>query len=119
MFLFEWPGKGLRLNGQGTTNSSTTDKPALQSKKNYHEKLVKGRMSRRPAIIYATAFASSLITFLASYFSLVWILVRYKTWRLGHPNPFVIGPTMDAAMGALLVAVIVFWLVVKWAQENQ
>lgn len=75
-------------------------------------------MSRRPAVIYGTAFALSLVTILACYFPLVRLLIRYQTWRLGHPNPFVIGPSLDAIFCSLLVAVIVFWLVVKRAKQD-
>jgi len=76
-------------------------------------------MSRRPAVIYGTAFALSLVALLVSYFPFVWLLIRYQTWRLGHPNPFVIGPELDAIWCSLLAGVIVFWFVVKRAKRNR
>jgi hypothetical protein len=48
-------------------------------------------MTRRPAVHYGVSFALSLLTFAASYEPFVWLLIRYQTWRLGHPNPFAFG----------------------------
>ena len=76
-------------------------------------------MSRRPAIVYGTAFGLSVLTLLVGYFPFVWLLIRYQTWRLGHPNPFVIGPDMDAIWCSFLAVGIVFWLAVKWAKGNR
>jgi len=75
-------------------------------------------LSSRSAIIYGTAFALSFLTLLVSYFPFVWLLIRYQTWRLRHPNPFVIGPAMDAIWCSFLTAMIVFCLFVKWAKRN-
>jgi hypothetical protein len=75
-------------------------------------------MSHRPAVIYGTALALSLLTFLVSYFPFVWLLQHIQTWRLGHPNPIDIGPAMDGILFSFLAAVIAFWLVVKWAKRN-
>ena len=76
-------------------------------------------MSRRSAVIYGMAFALSLVTLVVSYVPFEWLLIRFQTWRLGHPNPFVIGPAIDAVWCSLLAAVIVFWLVVKRAKRNR
>jgi hypothetical protein len=76
-------------------------------------------MPRRLGVIYGTAFALSLVTLLATYFPFVWLLIRLQTWRLGHPNPFAIGPAVDAVWCSVLVAMVVFWLVVKRAKRNQ
>jgi|HubBroStandDraft_6_1064221.scaffolds.fasta_scaffold05688_2 hypothetical protein len=75
-------------------------------------------MSRRPVIIYGTALALSTATLFVSYVTFRWLLIRYQTWQLGHPNPFVIGPELDAIVLSFLTSAIVFWLVVKWAKRN-
>src|SRR5690348_6318404 len=77
------------------------------SKWNYHKE-----MSRQFVHVYGAAFAAALLTFLVGQFAFRWLLISYQTWRLGHPNPFVIGPEIDAAMLAVVTAAIVFWLVV-------
>lgn len=76
-------------------------------------------MARHPAVIYGTAFALSLATFLASYVPFEWLLIRFQTWRLGHANPFVIGPAMDAVWCSVLAAVSVFLLVLKRAKRTK
>jgi hypothetical protein len=75
-------------------------------------------MSRRPVIIYGTALALSAVTLFVSYVAFRWLLIRYQTWQLGHPNPFVIGPELDAVVLSFLTAVIVFWWVVRRAKHN-
>jgi hypothetical protein len=76
-------------------------------------------MSQRPGVIYGIAFALSFVAFGISYFPFVWLLIRYQTWRLGHPNPFIIGPELDAIWCSLLAGVMVFWLVVKRGKQNR
>jgi hypothetical protein len=76
-------------------------------------------MIRRSALIYGSAFAISLATILLSYFPFYWLLVQIQTWRLGHPNPFTIGPAMDAIPCAFLAAVIAFWLAVRTAKRRR
>lgn len=76
-------------------------------------------MSRRPAVVYGTAFALSVGTLLVSFAVFRWLLICYQTWRLGHANPFVIGPEMDAVLLSLLAAAIVFWWVVKRENRNR
>jgi hypothetical protein len=50
---------------------------------------------KRTAIIYGLAFAASVATLPLAYSAFYWILIQIQTWRLGHPNPFTIGPAMD------------------------
>ncbi len=75
-------------------------------------------MPRRPVIIYGTALVLSAVTLFVSYVAFRWLLTRYQTWQLGHPNPFVIGPELDSIILSFLTAVIVFWRVVKRAKHN-
>src|SRR5258707_10888732 len=79
---------------------------------------VRASKVRRPSAIYGTALALSVVTILVSYVAFRWLLISYQTWRLGHPNPFVMGPETDAMLLSLLAATIVFWLVVKGAKRK-
>ena len=71
----------------------------------------------RTAIIYGLAFAASVATLSVAYFHLYWILIQIQTWRLGHPNPFTIGPAMEAIPCSVLASVIAFWLAVRTAKK--
>ncbi|SRR5882762_5205004 len=78
---------------------------------------------KHPALIYGLAFAVSVVTLLVAYFPFYWLLVQIQTWRLGHPNPFTIGPAMDAIPCSFVAAVIAFWFTVRgakkrWPQES-
>jgi hypothetical protein len=75
-------------------------------------------VSRRFLSIYGSAFGLAALTLCVSYFPFAWLLIRYQIWRLGHPNPFVIGPELDALWVSSLTAVIVFWLVMKRAKRK-
>jgi hypothetical protein len=75
-------------------------------------------MAQRSLLIYGTAFAVSVLILVVSYFPFYWLLVQIQTWRLGHPNPFVIGPSLDAILCSLLAAGIVFWWVVDGPSET-
>jgi len=70
-------------------------------------------MFRRPALIYGAACALLVVPLLVSYVTFRWVLIRFQTWHLGHPNPFVIEPEMDATLLFLLAGAIVFGLVVS------
>jgi hypothetical protein len=76
-------------------------------------------MSRQFAHVYGAASAASLVTLLVGYFAFRWLLISYQTLSLGHPNPFVIGPEIDAAMLAVVTAAIVFWLAVRRGKRNR
>ena len=61
-------------------------------------------MAKRPALIYGLAFAVSLVT-------------------LGHPNPFTIGPDIDAILCSFVASLIAFGFTVRgakkrWPQES-
>ena len=76
-------------------------------------------MSRQFGPVYGAASAASLVTLLVAYFAFRWLLVPYQTRRLGHSSPFVIGPEMDAALLAVVTAMIVFLVVVRRQRRNQ
>lgn len=84
------------------------------SKRNYHSE-----MSRQFGPVCGAASAASLVTLIIGYFAFRWLLISYQTWRLGRPNPFVIGPEIDAALLAVVTAAIVFWLVVRRGKRNR
>jgi hypothetical protein len=75
-------------------------------------------MVKRTAIIYGLAFGVSIATLALAYFPFYWILIQLQTLRLGHPNPFTIGPAMDAVPCSLVAALIAFWLTVREAQKR-
>ena len=80
-------------------------------------------MAKRPALIYGLAFAVSLVTLVVSYFSFYWLLIQLQTWRLGHPNPFTIGPDIDAILCSFVASLIAFGFTVRgakkrWPQES-
>jgi hypothetical protein len=75
-------------------------------------------MARRSLLIYGIAFAVSVLMFVASYFPFYWLLVQMQTWRLGHPNPFTIGPAVDAIPCAFVTALIAFWIAVRGAKKR-
>ena len=80
-------------------------------------------MVKRTAIIYGLAFAASVAALALAYLPFYWILIQIQTWRLGHPNPFTIGPAMDAVPCSFVAALIAFWLALReakkrWPQEN-
>src|SRR4029077_7370877 len=62
----------------------------------------------RSALLYCAAFILAFIIFELLSFPLYWLLVRFQTWRLGHPNPFAFGPAMDAAISSSFVAGVAF-----------
>jgi hypothetical protein len=68
---------------------------------------------KHPAFIYGLAFAVSVVTLVVAYFPFYWLLVQIQTWRLGHPNPFTIGPAMDAIPCSSVAAVIAFWFTLR------
>jgi hypothetical protein len=68
---------------------------------------------KHPALIYVLAFAVSVVTLVVAYFPFYWLLVQIQTWRLGHPNPFTIGPAMDAIPCSFVAAAIAFWFTVR------
>jgi hypothetical protein len=75
------------------------------------------------ALIYGLALAVSVLTLVVTYFPFYWLLVQLQTWRLGHPNPFTIGPATDAIPCSLVTGSITFWLTVRgakrrWRQES-
>ena len=75
-------------------------------------------MSRRPLLIYGTTSAVSVLILVVSYFPFYWLLVQIQTWRLGHPNPFTIGPAVDAIPCAFVAALIAFWFTVRGAKKR-
>ena len=75
-------------------------------------------MAQRSLLIYGTALTASVLILVVSYFPLYWLLVQIQTWRLGHPNPFTIGPAVDAIPCALVVALIAFWFTVRGAKKR-
>jgi hypothetical protein len=75
-------------------------------------------MAQRSLLIYGTAFAVSVSIPVVSYFPFYWLLVQIQTWRLGHPNPFTIGPAVDAIPCAFLAALIAFWFAVRGAKKR-
>lgn len=80
-------------------------------------------MVKRTAVIYGLAFVASLATITLAYSPFYWVLVQFQTWRLGHPNPFTIGPAMDAMPCSFVAGLVVFWLTVRqakrrWPQER-
>jgi membrane-anchored protein YejM (alkaline phosphatase superfamily) len=76
-------------------------------------------MSRQIAHVYSAASAASLVTLLVGYFAFRRLLIFYQTLSHGHPNPFVIGPEINAAMLAVVTAAIVFWLAVRRGKRNR
>lgn len=74
-------------------------------------------MVKHPALLYGLAFAVSVVTLVVAYFPFYWLLVQIQTWRLGHPNPFTIEPTMDAIPCSFVAAVMVFWFTVRGAKK--
>jgi len=75
-------------------------------------------MARRSLLIYGTAFAVSVLILVVSYFPFYWLLVQIQTWRLGHPNPFTIGPAVDAILCAFVAALIAFWFTLRGAKKR-
>ena len=80
-------------------------------------------MVKHHTVIYGLALAVSVLTLVVTYFPFYWLLVQFQTWRLGRPNPFTIGPAMDAIPCSFVTALITFWLTVReakrrWHQEN-
>jgi len=75
-------------------------------------------MVKRAAIIYGLASAAFVATLAFAYFPFYWILIQIQTWRLGHPNPFTIGPAMDTVPCSLAAALIAFWLAVREAKKR-
>ena len=75
-------------------------------------------MVKRAAIIYGVAFAASVATLALAYFPIYWILVQIQTFRLGHTNPFTIGPAMDAVPCSLVAALIAFCLTLREAKKR-
>jgi len=65
-------------------------------------------MVKPTAITYGLASAASVATLAIAYFPFYWILIQLQTWRLGHPNPFTIGPGMDAVPCSCVAALIAF-----------
>jgi hypothetical protein len=75
-------------------------------------------MVKRATVIYGLALAASVATLALAYFPFYWILIQIQTWRLGHPNPFTIGPAMDAVPCSFVPALIAFWLTVRDAKKR-
>ena len=75
-------------------------------------------MPRRPLLIYGTAFAVSVLILVVTYFPFYWLLVQLQTWRLGHPNPFTIGPAMDAIPCSVVAALLALWFAVRGAKKR-
>jgi hypothetical protein len=74
--------------------------------------------ANHPALIYGLAFAVFVVTLVVAYFPFYWLLVQIQTWRLGHPNPFTIGPAMDAIPCSFVAAGIVFWFTLRGAKNR-
>jgi len=80
-------------------------------------------MVKRPAPTYGLGIAVFLLTLVVTYFPFYWLLVQLQTWRLGHPNPFTIGPSIDAIPCSVVAALVAFWFTVRgakkrWPQES-
>ena len=75
-------------------------------------------MARRPLLIYGTASAVSVLILVVSYLPFYWLLVQIQTWRLAHPNPFTIGPAVDAISCSFVAALIAFWFTVRGAKKR-
>jgi hypothetical protein len=73
---------------------------------------------RHNTLIYGIALAVSVLTLVVTYFLFYWLLVQFQTCRLGHPNPFTIGPAMDAIPCSFMTALITFWLAVRRAKTR-
>ena len=76
-------------------------------------------MARRSLLIYGTALAVSVLILVVSYLPIYWFLVQIQTWRLGHPNPFTIGPAMNAIPCSFVAALIAFWFTVRGAKKRR
>jgi len=75
-------------------------------------------MPRRSLLIYGTAFAVFVLILVVSYLPFYWLLVQIQAWRLGHPNPFTIGPAVDAIPCSFAAALIAFWFTVRGAKKR-
>jgi hypothetical protein len=75
-------------------------------------------MAQRSLLIYGTAFAVFVLILVVSYFPFYWLLVQIQTWRLGHPNPFAIGPAVDAIPCAFVAALFALWFTVRGAKKR-
>jgi hypothetical protein len=75
-------------------------------------------MVKHHALICGLALAVSVLTLVVTYFAFYWLLVQFQTWRLGHPNPFTIGPAMDAIPFSFVTALITLWLTVREAKRR-
>jgi hypothetical protein len=75
-------------------------------------------MVKHHTLIHSLALAVSVLTLVVTYFPFYWLLAQFQTWRLGHPNPFTIGPAMDAIPCSLVTALITFWLTVRRAKRR-
>lgn len=70
-------------------------------------------MGRHRAILYGTAFLSAAASLPPSFFGFRWLLTRYHEWRVGRPLIWIVGEEIDAALLALAMAVVVFFVVVS------
>jgi hypothetical protein len=74
--------------------------------------------TNRATKTYGLAFGASVATLVLTYFPFYWVLIKLQTWRLGHPNPFTIGPAMDAVPCSFVAALIAFWLTLREANKR-
>jgi len=63
------------------------------------------------AILYSAASVSAAVTLPFSFFGFRWLLIRFHEWRIGHPLVWIIREELNAALLALVLAVVVFFVV--------
>lgn len=71
------------------------------------------QMARNRVILYAAASAAAIASLPLSFFGLRWLLIRYHEWRIGRPLIWIVEEEMDAALLALIVAIVVFFVIVS------
>jgi hypothetical protein len=70
-------------------------------------------MAHRRAILCATASVSAVASLPLSFVGFRWLLIRYDEWRIGHRLVWIIREETNAALLAVITAVVVFFVVVS------
>jgi hypothetical protein len=69
-------------------------------------------MAYTKPIFYWTASVLAVASLPFSFFAFRWLLIRFHEWRIGgHRIIWIIGEEINAALLALVVAVVVFFVV--------
>lgn len=72
-------------------------------------------MANSTAILYWAASTAAVASLPLSFFAFRWLLIRFHEWRIGgHRIIWIISEEINAALAALIIAVVVFF-VVYWA----